>query len=218
MVGTVDQHDGVVGEGRVEVIDVQFAALNQVRAVIAVPDDPIAGLESEFAHMLLQHGHEVGDAADRSGGHALNVGPLHHLEGVHEMTVGVDERGHQSVARQIDDDGIGALGGHHVGLRAHRQDCASRYRDRFGLAAIIDHRQHGSIAVDGVSRGRSRPIGGSIRRAVTGGDERRAGPCTHTQRCEPLERITPRYAASAEICGDTLDVSFVRSSHGRNPM
>ena len=98
MVGTVDQHDGVVGEGRVEVVDVQFAALDEVGAVIAVPDDPVAGLESEFAYMLLQNGDEARDAADRSGRHALDVGPLDYLEGVHEMTVGVDERGHQRVA------------------------------------------------------------------------------------------------------------------------
>ena len=75
VIGAVDQHDRVVGEVGVEVVAGQLAALGEVRAVIAVADDPLALLDPELLDMLLQHRDEVGDLGDGADGRARTRWP-----------------------------------------------------------------------------------------------------------------------------------------------
>jgi hypothetical protein len=91
MVGAVDQHDGVVGEVGIEVVPGRLATVRQIGNVVAVSDNPFAGLQVELLDVALQHLDDVGDAGHRPHRRAGDVGPLDDLRGVHEVAVGIDE-------------------------------------------------------------------------------------------------------------------------------
>ena len=105
MVGHMQQQDRVVREHRVQVIPRQLPPVGQVRDVIPVADDPVAGPDLELRHMCLESGENVGNRGDRTRRGALHIDPFDHLWRVHEMAMRVDEGRQQGRAFQVDDLG-----------------------------------------------------------------------------------------------------------------
>ena len=64
---------------------------------------------------------------------ARDVGPVDDLRCVHEVAVGIDERGHERLARQVHDLGSVGPGFHHLGLGARCDDAAAGYGDCLNL-------------------------------------------------------------------------------------
>ena len=168
MIGGVDQHHRIVGKMRIQIIARDLALVRKIGDVIAIGDDPFAGLGLEFFRVRLERLDDVGDGRHRPRRHAGDIGPFHDLRRIHEMAVRIDEGGQQRRALEIDDLRLLALSRHHRRLVADGDDAAAGDRHGFNLRAFVDHGQDHAAAKDFVREALPCLVGGLFSLAPLG--------------------------------------------------
>ena len=98
--GDVEEHDRVLGEGRVEVAPGDVPLLGEADGVVAVADDPVAGLGLLAGRLLAERGQDVGDGPHRTDRRERDVGPVGDDDRGQEVGVGVDEAGEERALAQ----------------------------------------------------------------------------------------------------------------------
>ena len=122
MVGVVDHHHRVVRKQSIQIGLVERAAVGEPVDVVAVGDHPFAFHHRMARHVLAHHLLQAGDAGHRPGRRPLDVGPAHHLQGVGEVAMGINEARQQGAAGQIDVQGVRSRMGHYLILSTHSHD------------------------------------------------------------------------------------------------
>ena len=140
----MDQHQRVVWKQRIEIALVQRAAIGETVGVVAVGHQPLPRLQRIGLHMLLQHLLQRGNRGDRPGRGPLDIGPLHHLQGIGEMPVGIDETRQQGASLEIQLAGVRAGMGQHLILRANGNDASACDGDRLSAGMRRLHREDGA--------------------------------------------------------------------------
>ena len=148
MVRRVDEHYRIIRKAGIEVVARHLPAFGEIAHVIAVTDDPFAGLGVEFCLVGLERRDDVRDVTNRAGGHARDIRPLHELRGVHEVPVRLDEGWHERRALEIDHRGGGGLVGHDLSLVTRGEDFSPGNGNRGNLRPCIDHCEDRAIVKD----------------------------------------------------------------------
>jgi hypothetical protein len=142
----MDQHDRVVGEVWIEVVDGRVAAFREESAVESVADDPLALSGLALLDVLLEGGDDSGDVLDSADRWPGDVHPVDDLQGVAEVAVTVDEGGTERPVAQIHDPRGAALVLFDKSAVPDGEDPAVLHGERLGPRFSVRHREN--VAAD----------------------------------------------------------------------
>ena len=153
MVRDVNSHHQIVRKGGIKVMASHFSFVGKAGTVVAIADHPAVIGDILRGLVLLKETNDIGNLLNCSDWPQRHICPIDDARSVHEVTVGVDEAGHQRLAAEIDDSGAGPYPFRpYVARGANRDDLAVLDGDRLWRRLGVGHGHDWAAVKDDVGR------------------------------------------------------------------